>query len=102
MLSKLHFLADFAEFFLFFFFIILYAVEKTEIFQKYCYRITPHIRPGPYNELKAPLGLITEGGPYNRFTRPGPYINQNFAFFGTWVGLISDIRPGPYMPGNTV
>ena len=48
------------------------------------------------------MGLITGGGPYNGFIRPGPYINQNFQFFGTWVGLISDIRPGPYMRGNTV
>ena len=48
------------------------------------------------------MGLIYGGGPYNEKIRPGPYIRTEFAFFETRVGLISDIRPGPYNRGNTV
>ena len=48
------------------------------------------------------MGLITGGGPYNGFIRPGPYINQNFQFFETWVDLTSNRKPRPYMRGNLV
>ena len=48
------------------------------------------------------MGLIYGGGPYNEKIRPGPYIRSKSRFFETGVGLISDIRPGPYNRGNTV
>ena len=60
----------------------------------------PVIRPNPFDYYGHP-GPYNGRGPYNGFIRPGPYINQNFLIFETWVGLITDRRPGPYIRGNT-